>query len=102
MPKFRIHGQYTIRICVEVDADNYEDAYAQACEAQNWDEDEDSTEFEWDYNKSESSLPEPEPAPPTPPRHREQLRNPTPGLHKLGSGAQEAARSRAKAFYPYD
>ena len=27
--------------------------------------------------------------------------NPTPGLHKLGPAAQQAARSRAKAFYPF-
>jgi len=26
---------------------------------------------------------------------------PTPGLNKLGPAAQEAARSRAKAFYPF-
>lgn len=27
---------------------------------------------------------------------------PTSGFHKLGSAAQAAARSRAKAFYPFD
>ena len=27
---------------------------------------------------------------------------PTPGLYKLGQPAQAAARSRAKAFYPFD
>lgn len=27
---------------------------------------------------------------------------PTSGYHKLGSAAQSAARSRAKAFYPFD
>jgi len=33
---------------------------------------------------------------------RDIARPPTPGFHKLGSAAQAAARSRARAFYPFD
>lgn len=28
--------------------------------------------------------------------------DPTPGFHRLGPAAQDAARSRAKAFWPFD
>ena len=44
----------------------------------------------WNPNYTADEDIEPEPLPPTP------------GLKKLGPGAQRAARSRAKAFYPFD